>query len=196
MPAQCEVPKLYRPFEADVGVVFALDEGLAITYCNPAWDHFASANGGSRELLREFQGGRPLLDSIPGALRECYETNFLNVLKTGVEWWQCYECSSPDTYRLHHMRVIRTEDPYGLLVINSQAASHPHAEALAHEDLEQYVSQAGIVTMCANCRRVRRNECVQWDWFPKLVAAMPEKVSHALCSACWAVYYPKYLAPA
>src|ERR1035437_1131049 len=76
MQQQFVVPKLFRPFEDEVGVVFGLDEGFKITYCNPAWDRFAVENGGSEELLRESQLGRPLFDSIPQVLHECYEEAF------------------------------------------------------------------------------------------------------------------------
>lgn len=175
----------------DTAVIFAIDSGFRIIYCNEAWDRFALENGGPH-LVRSGQVGRALADVVAEPLQRFYWDAFDAVLTTGKPWDHCYECSSADVYRKFHMRLIPFPARGGLLVVNSLVQEHPHS-GLGQEapSIELYTSQEGLVTMCAHCRRTRRlGDPSIWDFVPGFVANMPPKVSHGLCLLCWAYHYP------
>ena len=182
-----------RLMENDPSVVYALDQSLSLVYCNAAWDRFARDNGAPPSVFRQFQAGLPLMAAIPEVLRSFYREALDGVLTTGVEWQHTYECSSARQFRLYRMRVVRSSDSSGLLVVNSLAIERPHEEGGSPADLRPYTDRQGFLWMCANCRRFKHCDSGRWDWFPDLVRTIPGKVSHALCAACWALHYPGYL---
>jgi hypothetical protein len=177
--------------EQDRSVIFGLDSGLHIVYCNGAWDHFAAANGGS-ELLRPAPIGRLLLDSISGPLRPYYESAYHDVLRTSQPWTHIYECSSPAAYRRLSMRVLTMKKTGGLLVVNSLCVERPHAGSANRPCESEYRHQNGILVMCSHCRRTRRVDNSQvWDWVPEYVERMPTRASHGLCDICLQYHYPE-----
>ena len=179
--------------EADDSIVFMLDPDLRIVYCNAAWDLFASQNNGVG-LLRSAISGTAILDAIPEPLKSFYARRFAQVATTGSPWEHDYECSSPDRYRLFHMRVLPLSESH-LLVENSLRFEEPHGpdRPSMTADPSLYFNKHGILTRCSHCRRTRRVGASghQWDWVPEYVAKPPGAVSHGLCLNCRAFFYPE-----
>jgi len=178
--------------EADTAVIFCLDDGLNITYCNPAWDRFALANSG-RELCRPAPIGHCVLDYISGPDRNYYEKAYRRALARSASWEHEYECSSIDVYRKFCLRVLPMQKKRGLFVTNSLCVQHAHALVPCNPFDELYRNSHGLIVMCASCRRTRRNLCdVEiWDWVPDFVGVLPTHVTHGICSLCRELYYPE-----
>lgn len=178
--------------EADHSIIFMLDPNLRIVYCNAAWDLFASRNNGV-SLLRSAVSGTAVLDAIPEPLKSFYARHFAQVAAMGTPWEHDYECSSPDLYRLFHMRVLPLSDSY-LLVENSLRFEEPHGpdRPSMPADPSLYLNKHGMLTMCSHCRRTRRVTSEhQWDWVQPYVGKPPGSVSHGLCLNCRAFFYPE-----
>lgn len=178
-------------FETDEDVLFFLDRDLRIADCNVGWDKFAIANGGvgiSREEIR----GRNIYELIPEVLVQFYRDKYSEALRTRLWIGFDYECSTPEVPRLYHM-ALRSIESSGLLVVNSRLTSQraplDHSgEVLADE---AYISPGGFITMCAHCRRTRRQYSPDaWDWVPRFLRDAGRKVSHGLCPRCKSYLYP------
>jgi hypothetical protein len=179
--------------EADHSIIYMLSPELRIIYCNRAWDEFASLNGGV-ELNRETVLGTPILEVIVEPLRSFYASGFAQAQKQLLPWEHDYECSSPDSFRLFHMRVLPLANSY-LLVENSLQVERPHGPERpvmpAYPD--SYLNEHGMLTMCSHCRRTRRintGAAPIWDWVPAFLTHAPGLVSHGLCPNCRAYFYP------
>ena len=187
---------LCKHLEADPAVIFILDEGLRITYCNQSWDRFASENGGSG-LERERMEGRSYVAAIPRPLKQFYEEAFERALTTREVWEHCYECSSPEMYRMFRMTTYPDPEGTGLVVVNSLAVEGPHEAAERQEhaaDSLVYIDEDDTITMCCHCRRSRRVEQREvWDWVPAYLNEAPVRVSHDICTVCMTLHYPDYL---
>lgn len=184
-------PALADALENDLSVIFALDPKLRLTYCNPAWDHFAAANGG-RGLLRPAPIGRSLLEFITGTVAEFYVSAFQDVLAHGQAWEHEYECSSSSVFRKFTMRALPIRTGPGILVINSLCVERPHHGLAAHPPDPLYESPGGVILMCSHCRRTRRSAPrEQWDWVPAYIDNPPVNASHGLCRLCLEYYYPE-----
>ena len=179
--------------EEDHSIIYLLGPDLRIVYCNKAWDEFASANGGVG-LNRGAVIGTRILDVVAEPLKAFYESGFAQAQKE-IRPWECdYECSSPELFRLFHMRVLPLASSY-LLVENSVKIERPHVVERAAMPTypASYISEAGILTMCAHCRRTRRISTASeqiWDWVPTFLTDPPGQVSHGLCRNCRAYFYP------
>jgi hypothetical protein len=180
--------------EVDSSIIYMLSPDLRIIYCNRAWDHFAAENGGVR-LSRTETLGASVLNVIPEPLRPFYVSGFALARQQSQPWEHDYECSSPDLYRLFHMRVLPLANSY-LMVENSLRIGHPHgAERPATPaNSALHLGENGILTMCSHCRRTRRIGAAAapvWDWVPEYLANPPGRVSHGLCRNCRAFFYPQ-----
>lgn len=178
--------------EADPSIIYMLNPELEIVYCNKAWDQFASENGGAG-LSRGTVLGTPILDIVAGPLKAFYASGLAKAKETGRPWEHDYECSSPDSYRFFHMRVLPLENWY-LLVESSLRIERPHGSErpAMPANAALYVSEDGIVTMCSHCRRTQRvaTAAMQvWDWVPAYLEKPPGPVSHGLCRNCRAYFY-------
>jgi len=179
--------------EADTSIIYVLNSDLRIIYCNKAWDQFASLNGGAG-LNRRAILGKPILDVVAGPLKVFYANAFAQAKEKGQPWEHDYECSSPASYRLFHMRVLPVTDSY-LLVENSLRFERPHGSErpVMPPNAALYVTGDGMLAMCGHCRRTRRI-CMAsdpvWDWVPAYLVEPPGPVSHGLCRNCRAYFYP------
>jgi len=179
--------------EADRSIIYMLAPDLRIVYCNKAWDEFANSNGGLG-LHREAVLGKSVLEVIPEPLKPFLESGFAQAQQRLRPWEHDYECSSPELFRLYHMRVLPLANSY-LLVENSLRVERAHGSerpAMAPEPAS-YLSEEGILTMCGHCRRTRRIKTGGvpiWDWVPSFLANPPGLVSHGLCQNCRAYFYP------
>jgi len=179
--------------EADNSIIFMLNPDLRIIYSNKAWDQFASQNGG-KGLNRAAILGTPILDAVAEPLKAFYANAFAEAMEKGRPWGHDYECSSPDSYRLFHMRVLPLANSY-LLVENSLRIERPHGpeRPAMPASAVSYVSENGILTLCSHCRRTRRIGAAAapiWDWVPAYLTEPPGPVSHGLCRNCRAYFYP------
>lgn len=159
---------------------------------NPAWLAFAASNGAPEIAEHGSLGTDPLL-VVPGVIRPFYDELFSRAFATGEVAEHDYECSSPETRRVFHMRIHPC--PSGVLVItHSLVRESPHV-ARAYEPFETlYRDARGMIVQCANCRRIRRaapatDSTATWDWVPSYVAQIPQRTSHGLCLACFDFYY-------
>src|SRR5215470_14327619 len=91
--------------EADPSTIYMLSPDLRIVYCNKAWDEFAAQNGGVG-LKRKAILGTPILDVIAEPLRPNYLDGLAEAQEQLHPWELDYECSSPELFRLFHMRVL------------------------------------------------------------------------------------------
>jgi PAS domain-containing protein len=178
-------------FETDQDVLYLLDADLRIAECNAGWDKFAAENGGvgiSRTEVR----GRPIFDFIPEVLVRFYRNKFAEALRGGHWIGFDYECSTPDVFRQFHM-ALRSVEYSGLLVVNSYLANQRIPLASPDQVLADaaYLSPGGMITMCAHCRRTRRqDDSNTWDWVPRFLRYTGRKTSHGLCPRCTAYLYP------
>ena len=181
----------FDTLENDSSVIFALDEDLRLTYCNPEWDRFAWKNGG-KTLRTPAPVGRDVLDSISGPLRKYYESAYRGILRIREPWEHLYECSSASVFRKFFMQVLPMKMDSGLLVVNSLRVERPHEMPSCRPLDEIYRNDEGMILMCSHCRRTRRNgpSTDLWDWVADYVARLPAGVSHGLCPICMEYYYP------
>jgi len=176
--------------EKNAAVMFSLDGNLNITYCNPAWDHFAMANGG-QHLCVPAPIGRCILDYIAGPDREYFAKHYKRVIRQSEVWERDYECSSADVYRKFRLRVVPFRKKVGLAVLNSLIVEEPHQIAATAPVEEAYRRPDGLIVMCASCRRTRRIGPVEhWDWVPAFVEEFPPRTTHGVCLPCRELYYP------
>ncbi|HEY6562479.1 MAG TPA: hypothetical protein VI072_34660 [Polyangiaceae bacterium] len=175
----------------DPSTIVAIDPRGTMLWMNDAWRRFAESNGGS-SVLDRFDVGRSYFDGISGSLRDYYEERFRVALRHGEVFQLEYECSSPDVYRLMHLRAL----PVGqsaLLLQHSMVAEGLHARASQPEIEATYRAANGLIVQCSNCRRFRRADGDTWDWVRGWVASLPKDTSHGLCSTCADFYYGQYL---
>ncbi len=182
----------YARLETEPAVIYILRPDLRIVYCNQAWNKFAAENYG-KGLNRSEVLGTVFLDAIPSLLKKFYADAFAEARATGNIWEHDFECSSPELFRLFHMRVLPLSDGH-LLVENSMRfeESHKRKSPPVSGNLV-YVNEHGILTMCCHCRRTRRvgpRERETWDWIPRFLIEQPGRVSHGLCHTCMAYFYP------
>jgi len=70
-----------------------------------------------------------------------------------------------------------------------------HREVCEPDDAV-YRCVLGLIHMCANCRRTRRNGDPEiWDWVPAYVARPRREMTHTICPFCREYYYSAYLEP-
>lgn len=171
--------------ESDTSVIFGLDPDLNITYCNPAWDRFARDNGGEH-LCRPAPIGRCILDFISGPAQDHYAAFYRRMLAQSDPGEFDYDCSSPDKHRKFRLRAIPMRKNPGLLVINSLRLERSHDCPACAPLEERYRTADGLIVICGNCRRARRNlpGVEHWDWVPEFVRHLPDRVSHGLCAPC------------
>ena len=174
--------------EASGDVSCQLNNDLRICYCNPAWDRFALANNGELALSERVLGA-VIVDFVPPELIEFYTAAFACARDAVVEF--DYECSSPDLYRTFKMQILPTDRPKGYTVINAlnveeRVEGKHHAFVLG----PQYLTDAGLITVCSHCRRSRRVDAPdQWDWVPANLKPAQRNVSHGLCPICHMYFY-------
>ena len=190
--------KLLEPYDPDVlriheGAIYGLWPDLRFAYFNPAWFTFSEQNGGEPRLSRSWTLGSSLLDALPPALRLWYHAHYSRVLNADSHWTHEYECSSRDVYRRFHQVVYTLGRGRGLLVVNSLVVEAPHDLELCAPlppDEPLYLSESGLITQCAHCRRTqRRSDPNRWDWVPTWVERMPLNVTHAFCPTCYGFYF-------
>jgi len=183
-----QAPVWREAYDADPAVIYALDDGLRIVRCNPAWDRFARENGAS-DLYGSRVSGLAIMDVVPKALRDYYVEAYEAVRKFHREWWHIFDCSSPGLFRSFQMRIL-PGDP-GIVVINTLLHEEPSGPDQTVRRLEQYTDAEGIITMCAHCRRVEHlTQPGRWDWAPSLLRANQALVKPSLCGFCTAYHYP------
>jgi hypothetical protein len=80
-------------------------------------------------------------------------------------------------------------DAGSLLTINTLVREAP-LETAASRPVEDYADADGIVTMCSNCRRLKRiGQPATWDWVPELLFSGEVLATFGLCEFCTAYHY-------
>jgi PAS domain-containing protein len=175
-------------FDSDPAIIYALDQDLRFVRCNPAWDRFAR-NNGKAELTGSSLLGTCIMDVTPAVLRDFYRTAYDSVRKFQRQWWHIFDCSSQDVFRSFQMRILPAAAD-GILVVNTLIREEPFETQIAAR-IEEYTDAEGIVTMCANCRRVEHlTQPGRWDWIPLLLGVSGTLLQPGLCPFCLAYHYP------
>ena len=179
-----------------------LDVRGIIRFVNPAWDRFASENGGAPGALGSAVVGTTFLDHVAGHEVRAHHARLLERALAGQGWSgvvQLGECNSPTEARLMAARFERVvagpaEVPVGIaavytmLTTRPMAGVHPPVEAEA----AAYRRPDGLLTQCACCRRVQDTaDPERWDLVPRLVEAPALNVTHGLCDLCVQLYYTR-----
>jgi hypothetical protein len=89
--------------------------------------------------------------------------------------------------------ALRSVESSGLLVVNSYLPNQRTPVSSANQGLADsaYLSPGGMITMCAHCRRTRRQDgSNEWDWVSRFLRETGRKTSHGLCPRCTAYLYP------
>ena len=170
-------------------VVFLLDANFCFLECSPAWDLFASDNGG-RGISRAEILHKNIFDFIPDILRKFYEHKYWFAQQQGSSVEFDYDCSSPEKIRLFRMSIRPLEA--NLLVVNRLTLEEECeiSPPLKPEERQQYLSPGGFLTMCANCRKVRRQDAqAMWVWVPEFLNEAGLPVTHGLCPRCLTLLY-------
>jgi hypothetical protein len=165
-------------------VVFLLDRSLRFVDCNPAWDEFAQTNGGEH-VSRSDVVGRYIFDFIPTVLANFYDRKYQTTWNSNCPTTFNYDCSSPQRIRVFTMTLLGV--PEGMLVMNrlQLQESVPCPIPLNGDRVPLYLSDIGMVTVCANCRRTKRIDLPDaWDWLPETLQDQRRQVSHGLCPRC------------
>lgn len=177
--------------EASAHTVVGLRPDNSIGYRNGAWTRFASSNGAPQ--LAEWNG-TPITDVFADEIKDFYLRLFEEVRETQEPRDHDYECSSPVDFRIFRLRVLPLRER-GLLLLHHLTVEHPHTRPAHPPADERYRSNAGIIAMCAHCRRVRRvSEPKTWDWVPAYLEPNQLGISHGLCELCFRHYYPELIA--
>jgi hypothetical protein len=171
------------------GTAYVLDPELRIERTNAGWRTFAMANEGAA-VLAAWGTGRRVTDAItPEAARPFHVALLRRALDAPEPTTHDYQCPSAITQRHFRMTLHPTADRRLVVVHTLLAEAAP--TALPHEPDAGTYTSAGIVTMCCLCRHTARvDRSDSWDWVPDHVAAPPPLISHGLCPACEAFYYP------
>ena len=167
--------------------IAVIDPGAGILWVNPAWDRFARENGASERL----DGYGSYLDGISPPLREVYRRVFDRALRTGEVFEHDYECSSPDTLRRFHLRVLPIETR-GLILEHSLIAESPHPGTAEAPIEARFLDENGRILQCSNCRRVRIPVSYAWAWVPAWVAQAPPMMTHGICPSCIGFYWGQW----
>jgi hypothetical protein len=175
---------------------FALTESLDICYCNSAWDQFALENSAEPGAFAASVLHKPFLQFVPEDLRLVYREIFQRARALGRMQSQDYECSSAQAFRVYRMQAYPLQPGCGFVVLNSLVIIHPHTRTACQPDDASYRCKLGLIHMCANCRRTRRNDNAEiWDWVPAYVEHPARDTTHTVCLFCRQYYYGAYLAP-
>jgi hypothetical protein len=175
------------PLDDAPSVLVALDSKGTILWVNKAWRQRARAYG-EAAFLQRFGPGHSYFEGISEPLRSFYSSVLQNALLTGEPFEQEYECSSPDTFRMNHLRVL----PFGadgFLLVHSIVVERPHEREEAAAVERAYRNEDGLIVQCSNCRRVRRRDTAVWDWVRAWARASPPHTSHGICKPCIGYYW-------
>jgi len=180
-------PTVQELLKSQNDVVFLLDADLRFLDCSPAWDSFATANGG-HGISRDEILGKNILDFTPEVLRGFYEHKY-RLAEYHGSWNEFdYHCSSPESIRLFRMSI--RPQPDAILVVNhlildEECEIRP---PLTAEERREYISADNLLTMCANCRKVRRLDTQDaWIWIPEFLNETGLQISHGLCPRCFSL---------
>jgi len=185
---------LIAAVESDGSTTFGVWDDGTLAYVNQAWSRMALDNGGA-QVLDAWPLGRSVWEAIPDVLARHYQDLWQRALDSGQPCKHDYECSSPELHRVFRMQV----HPLGraaLLIRNHPVVERPYPGHGAPLRGDLYTNVHGLITMCANCRRVRTVlDSRVWDWVPELVAHTVDNVTHGLCESCLELYYPQHPRP-
>lgn len=175
--------------DASTDVIFFLDSRLTITHCNPAWDKFARENHGERALAANVVGRR-LFDFIAADLQPFYRTVFESCAADNLPFSFDYECSSASVYRLFRMQILPLRQGGGFAVLNAIRVERPQSGRSSKSPGPEYVAEPNTVTLCAHCRRTRRqDDPSRWEWVPAHLDIGELRLNHAVCPPCRSYYY-------
>ncbi len=177
--------------EHHAGSIMGLWPDNTLAYMNPAWFLFSHENGGEPDVSMRWELGASISSAIGSSLLPFYTIVFAECRRAGRPWEHAYECSSPETFRQFHMRVLPLSRNGELLIINSLHVERPHEPSDVAPDCEEsaYRDERNQLRNCVNCRRFRHAvDHDRWDWIPAWIEHAREQVFDALCPIC-ADYY-------
>jgi hypothetical protein len=184
-----DIDVVFRELEESADTAYVLSADLRITRTNRGWRAFAHDNDGD-DVLARWGLGSSLMDALPEVLRDFYIRGFAEALRTGLVWQHDYECSSPRALRRFRMFAFPAS-PDTILVQHARLVEEPHPATPCAAEAGEYEDAFGLVSVCANCRRVRnRRHPGRWDWVPVWVAQPHPRTTHGLCEPCLEFHHP------
>ena len=168
-----------RQLEEDSACIAAIDLSGRIAWANRRWFAFGAENGARSDAIAVG------VNYFGAAIPEI-RAPLLGLLTasrgSGKPFDFDYECSSASQFRLFRLRGYPFAD--GALMVHSLRVVRAHDQVASEADLSRYETRDGLVVMCANCRRTRREDQSAWDWIPAWVTHPPRVVSHGICETC------------
>lgn len=178
--------------EKDNGTIYGLWPDLTLAYMNPAWSRFAAEHGEHCGISEAWPLGRSVIEATSARLRPFYIGNFGRCLRERRPWEHVCQQTVGRVHRQFHMTVFPLGRSEGLLVVNSLQRQTSQAHLLVPPPEEDYRNEAGVISQCCHCRRVRRaGGELAWDWIPLWERQTPARTSHGVCAACSGFYYSK-----
>lgn len=174
--------------------IYGIWPDFRLSYINPGWFRFALENEGEPNISTKWTLGASIVKAMSPPVREFYMNRYRRCLQTGTPWSHEYECSSPTVYRWLHQSAYPLGRAEGLLIVNSlriERLHDPQERRAEKAEDSIYRDKNGIAYQCPHCRRFKNLlELERWDWIPEWVKHVPPATTQALCSVCFAHYYP------
>ncbi|MCX5748299.1 MAG: PAS domain-containing protein [Proteobacteria bacterium] len=166
--------------------IAVLDAAGIIVWVNPAWEDVERPH----RILSLVNTA--YLDGIAGPLRAYFEEVLTEAMTTGEIYEQTYDCSSPTTIRPYQMRVLPFP-PHGMMIEHTPIAGAATPAPADPEDPSdtRFLTPAGLIVQCSNCRRIRdpNVDSERWVWVSRWVARSHPRTSHGICTPCLGFYW-------
>jgi hypothetical protein len=174
-------------FETSAGMTCVIDSKSTIVYCNPAWDYFARRNDGER-ATSSYVVGHAYLAYIPEVLLPRYRQLITNATVERAVCGEDYEGRSAQAYYRYRLTLLPIPGTSLVAMVHSVFVERAVPQQPMRAS-EYHHGPGKVVTMCAQCRRTRRNPNHHWDWVPEFVKTAPRRVSHGICPECTMLLY-------
>lgn len=180
-----------QTLDESADVIYFLDPDLNLRGYNKAWVDFARENSGGPSLQKSALGTN-LLSVMPLNLRLFYREAYQKAIYTGRRFDHSFQCSSAEVFRLLQQMVHPLHSGEGVMVMNTLVETHPHSLEPLPLAARHFKPDSQIISMCGHCRKVKDQlHAEKWEWVPQALTWDPNLVSHGLCKACFAFYYPE-----
>ena len=164
--------------------VHRIDASDVIAEVNEAWQDFAREN--ANPDLAVTAVGNPLWRYVTGySIRQIYETVFDKVRKSQKAVTLNYRCDSPEVRRFMTMEIEPVDD--NGLEFRNRIVKLESRDPVRLIDIHE-VRDAGLVSVCAWCRRVATPEWLEMEEAVNALGLFDRdtqpNITHAICPEC------------
>lgn len=169
--------------ESEASIAILRPDGV-VAWVNPAWERFATANGGpSPDVVRFYY------DGITEPLRSFYREVFARAAATNEVFEEIYDCSTPDQRRVFRCRALPVD---GALVVEHSIVVDDSLDASVVAELfDRYAAADGVLLQCSHCRRIRGASPNAWSWMSAWAARPHPSTSHVICPLCALIFWER-----